>query len=509
MSETTHLLLPYLAAAQAQKHVTHNEALRLLDGLVQLAVLDRTRTAPPPAPADGDRHIVASGATGLWTGWDLNVAFWVDGAWTRLVPREGWLAWVADEDLLLGFDGNAWVVTGGGGVSLADLADGAADLLGVNTAADGINRLAVRSNNALLTAVSVGDGGTGSARQVVNKEAVGDTASVLFQTSFSGRAEVGTVGSDGLLVRVSPDGSSWLTGFAVPSTGQLCKGSDVNVPIGSRNAAIQVHGTDFHTSTLAFGRWTTDAFGPELNFQKVRASLGGSGGLSANDQVGVINFWGNNGEINTSAAQISVSTVNSWASNPGAETGQFAVVTRAAGAATSRLLVRGNDIRFPQLSTTASAGNAFLDPANQNNLLRSTSSLQFKRDVEDIEPARAEAVLGLRPIWYRSRAEADDPNWSWYGLAAEEVAEVDPRLVHWGYRDEDYEDRVIERDLETGLEVVERTLKPDARLVPDGVQYDRLAVLLLGVVKRQEARIAALEARVAAMDVPPREDGSA
>ena len=69
MSDTsTHLLLPYLLAAQAQKHVTLNEALRLLDGLVQLAVLDRHLTAPPASPADGDRHIVASGATGAWAG---------------------------------------------------------------------------------------------------------------------------------------------------------------------------------------------------------------------------------------------------------------------------------------------------------------------------------------------------------------------------------------------------------------------------------------------------------
>ncbi|NNC01095.1 DUF2793 domain-containing protein, partial [Corallococcus exiguus] len=30
MSSTTHLNLPLLAAAQAQKHVTHNEALALL-----------------------------------------------------------------------------------------------------------------------------------------------------------------------------------------------------------------------------------------------------------------------------------------------------------------------------------------------------------------------------------------------------------------------------------------------------------------------------------------------
>ena len=97
---STHLLLPYLLAAQAQKHVTVNEALRLLDGLVQLAVLDRHLTAPPACPADGDRYIVASGATGAWAGWDLNVAYWVDGAWMRLVPRPGWQAWVVDEATL-------------------------------------------------------------------------------------------------------------------------------------------------------------------------------------------------------------------------------------------------------------------------------------------------------------------------------------------------------------------------------------------------------------------------
>ncbi len=106
--DTTHLQLPYLAAAQVQKHVTQNEALRLLDAMVQLAVLDRTRTAPPGSPADGDRHIVASGATGLWAGWDFNIAYWVDGAWTRLVPRPGWLAWVSAEAAFVGWTGSAW-----------------------------------------------------------------------------------------------------------------------------------------------------------------------------------------------------------------------------------------------------------------------------------------------------------------------------------------------------------------------------------------------------------------
>ena len=105
---TTHLLLPYILASQAQKHVTHNEALRLLDAMVQLSVLDRDLTSPPASPADGDRHIVASSATGLWAGWDLNVAFWVDGVWMRLVPRPGWLAWIGDEAAFVVWDGSTW-----------------------------------------------------------------------------------------------------------------------------------------------------------------------------------------------------------------------------------------------------------------------------------------------------------------------------------------------------------------------------------------------------------------
>ncbi|MDO8985657.1 DUF2793 domain-containing protein [Cypionkella sp.] len=105
---TTHLLLPYILAAQAQKHITHNEALRLLDAMVQLSVLDRSLTTPPASPVDGDRHLVASGSTGLWAGWDLNVAFWIDGVWMRLVPRPGWLAWIADEAVFAVWNGTSW-----------------------------------------------------------------------------------------------------------------------------------------------------------------------------------------------------------------------------------------------------------------------------------------------------------------------------------------------------------------------------------------------------------------
>jgi hypothetical protein len=105
---TSNLKLPYLAAAQAQKHVTHNEALNLLDVLVQLAVLGRRLVEPPATPGEGDRHIVAASATGGWSGKSGQIAVWSDGGWDFLTPREGWTAWVADEALFVTHRSGDW-----------------------------------------------------------------------------------------------------------------------------------------------------------------------------------------------------------------------------------------------------------------------------------------------------------------------------------------------------------------------------------------------------------------
>jgi Protein of unknown function (DUF2793) len=115
LDDTPNLKLPYIAAAQAQKHVTHNEAIRALDAIVQIGVLDRDLTAPPPSPAEGARYIVASAATGDWLGKEDTIAAYQDGAWLFYEPGEGWIAWAADEDALLAWNGAAWVVAGGGG----------------------------------------------------------------------------------------------------------------------------------------------------------------------------------------------------------------------------------------------------------------------------------------------------------------------------------------------------------------------------------------------------------
>ena len=110
MSDTTaHLALPFLMAAQAQKHVTMNEALRMLDGIVQLAILDRDLTTPPASPAEGDRYIPASGAGGAWSGWAGSIAYWIDGAWMRILPSAGWMAWIEDEAQAIVWTGSAWI----------------------------------------------------------------------------------------------------------------------------------------------------------------------------------------------------------------------------------------------------------------------------------------------------------------------------------------------------------------------------------------------------------------
>ena len=151
-------------------------------------------------------------------------------------------------------------------------------------------------------------------------------------------------------------------------------------------------------------------------------------------------------------------------------------------------------VYFRNAPTTASAANAYIDGANSNRIYRSTSSLRYKKDIEDLLPAYASALLDLRPIWYRSKSEVDNQGWGWYGFIAEEVAEVDPRLVHWGYLPSDYE-------VFTGEDGEEQIrIKDGAVLVPDGVQYERLTVLLTSVVQRQQTQIAELEARLAAIE---------
>ena len=107
MTDTVNLGLPCIEGSQAQKHVTHNEALTLLDTFVQLTVQSRSLTAPPGSPASGAAFIPASGASGAWSGWDGAIAVYND-AWSRIAPVPGFMAWVRDERLTVTYEDGTW-----------------------------------------------------------------------------------------------------------------------------------------------------------------------------------------------------------------------------------------------------------------------------------------------------------------------------------------------------------------------------------------------------------------
>ena len=204
MSQTSPTLsLPYLQPAQAQKHVTHNEALRILDAVTQLSVADTALTTPPAQAADGDRYIVASPAAGDWAGQDNAVAVFVDAGWQFFAPALGWRADVAATGAEVRFDGTDWqeVIAS---VNLQNLPG-----VGIGATADATNKLSVAADATLLNHAGAGH------HLKLNKSSASDTASLMFQTGFSARAEMGTAGSDDFAIKVSADGSTFKTALSV------------------------------------------------------------------------------------------------------------------------------------------------------------------------------------------------------------------------------------------------------------------------------------------------------
>jgi len=107
MSNTPNLTLAYIVAGQAQKEVTHNEALNDLDALTQISVIDRTLNTPPASPSVGDTYIVGASPTGAWSGAAAKVVAYFSG-WKIKTPLAGWHAWARAENRMLVYSGSAW-----------------------------------------------------------------------------------------------------------------------------------------------------------------------------------------------------------------------------------------------------------------------------------------------------------------------------------------------------------------------------------------------------------------
>ena len=260
--ETTILSLPLILPAQAQKHVTHNEALAVLDLVVQLSVINRTLTTAPALPSVGDRHIVASGATGAWVGQAGRIALLSETGWQFTQPLPGWRAHVLAERQTAVFDGLVWQTPSDGPLSVSQL--------GISATADATNRLTVAASSTLLNHA-------GSGHQLkLNKAAASDTASLLFQTAFGGRAEMGTAGTDDFSVKVSADGSAFYTALeAKAATGEVTLPQPVHLGGQATDPASPADGT----------LWLNTTTGEvKLRSAGVTLAVGGGGGVSDGDK---------------------------------------------------------------------------------------------------------------------------------------------------------------------------------------------------------------------------------
>lgn len=108
MPMTPRFALPLLAVAQAQKEVTHNEALTLIDALVHAAVEAGPLNDPPADPEPGRCWLAGPAPTGDWAGRASAIAIWTVGGWRFVAPRAGMAVARLADGARLRFDGSAW-----------------------------------------------------------------------------------------------------------------------------------------------------------------------------------------------------------------------------------------------------------------------------------------------------------------------------------------------------------------------------------------------------------------
>jgi hypothetical protein len=108
---TNRYALPLLVSGQAQKEITHNEALLLIDALAHPAIESRSLAAPPLSPQPGQLWLVAAAATGDWLGKSAQLALWTSGGWRFIAPRDGMLVWSKPDGAALIYSSGAWQVS--------------------------------------------------------------------------------------------------------------------------------------------------------------------------------------------------------------------------------------------------------------------------------------------------------------------------------------------------------------------------------------------------------------
>lgn len=121
MSNTPNFHMPLLFAAQAQKEITHNEAIVLIDALLAGCVEAVVSNPASLSPSDGQAWIIGSDPVGLWAGRAGQVAVFTSGGWRFAPAAAGMKLLDRSAGVILRNTGSGWSAP----TALADPAGGA------------------------------------------------------------------------------------------------------------------------------------------------------------------------------------------------------------------------------------------------------------------------------------------------------------------------------------------------------------------------------------------------
>lgn len=209
MSEASPILnLPYIVESQAQKEITHNEALNLLDVLTQATAVALQDAPPTETAADGTCYLVGATPTDAWAGKAGCIAEMLAGAWQFISPKSGWQFYVPGTGNYT-YSGTAWVLAaaGAGATALSALTDVDESVAPTDGQSLVYNTAAGKWKPKTIT------GGSGGSGVGVQSAAVNGSGHLILTLTDSSTLDAGSV--------VGPQGATGATGTqgAVGATG--------------------------------------------------------------------------------------------------------------------------------------------------------------------------------------------------------------------------------------------------------------------------------------------------
>jgi hypothetical protein len=359
--------------------------------------------------------------------------------------------------------------------------------------------------------VGIGTTSPGNALHVVGNIQTGSTADTVFTNKLSVVSSAADLSINSASANITfLNGSTPTERARIDSSGRLLVGTssafDSANLATSYNAGIEGNGS-FAGIALKTNKNSTEA---------AYISLGKSRGTTANsktvvssgDTLGYLGFEGADGTNMKEAASIAAfvdgtpgandmpgrlvfSTTADGASSPTermriASNGKTTIkgstsdssaysleVTESGGIVqftirNDGVILTGTDTLSPYNNTTASAANLFVTSGGE--LQRSTSSIKYKRNVEDSVHGLTE-LLQLRPVTYQSKADSDGEA-RYGGLIAEEVDAV-------------------------GLSEFVQYAEDGS---PDALAYGNMVSLCIKAIQEQQAVIEELQAKIAALE---------